>query len=422
MRAIFFFHIFNMQKNKIAEININEFNYSLPQNYIAQHPLPNRDDARLLVLKDGKINDDVVKNIFTYLDDDTFLIFNNTKVIPARLLVQKDTGAWLEIFLLEPADIQGGYTQALFNKKKSKWRCLIGNAKRWKNDVLKIKFDFQGNEYFLYAEKTGVFANYFEIEFTWQAEVVFSEVLLQIGKTPLPPYINRNADTQDADRYQTIYARHEGSVAAPTAGLHFTSDLLQQIKEQKVLMDEIVLHVGAGTFKPVSSQTITAHTMHEEYIIFSIENIEKLLENWNKRITAIGTTSCRALESLYWLGAKIMRGYKFDECFYIGQWEPYEQYEIVQTTKESLQALKDYMLQHNLKFIHGFTQIIIVPGYDFKIIKSMVTNFHQPQSTLLLLIAAFIGEAWKKVYAHALKENYRFLSYGDACFFEKKQM
>lgn len=407
-----------MQKEEIANIFIQDYDYTLPEHLIAQYPLQNRDDARLLVYKNDCITDTVVKNIKNYLSDNAFLIFNNTKVIPARLHVQKDTGAWLEIFLLEPADVHGGYTKALYNKKHSKWRCLIGNAKRWKNDILNIKINYNNSDFILSVEKLDVFKDYFEIEFRWEADVVFSEVLLQIGKTPLPPYIQRSAEVEDQGRYQTIYAKYEGSVAAPTAGLHFTLPLIQELKDNNILMDEIILHVGAGTFKPVSSNTVAGHVMHEEYIVFSKTNIENLIQHLDKKITAVGTTSCRALESLYWLGVKLINGYQFEECFIIGQWEPYENNTNLPDAKMALNAVKTYMTVCKLENICGFTQIIIIPGYVFKLIKALVTNFHQPQSTLLLLIAALIGDAWRKVYSHAIQYQYRFFSYGDACLFE----
>jgi S-adenosylmethionine:tRNA ribosyltransferase-isomerase len=400
---------------KFKNITIEDYTYDLPPARIAHYPLKDRDTSSLLIYRNNQVSKDVFKSIHNHLPGDSLIVFNNTRVVQARLLFQKDTGAQIEIFCLEPhgevKDIQLAFQQ----KGRSSWLCLVGNAKKWKKDTL----IFQGHKgLVLKARKGDPFRDGFIIEFEWLDEnLSFAEVLDEAGKTPLPPYIPRKAEDDDKVRYQTIYARHSGSVAAPTAGLHFTKRVMDSLEGKNIKPTWLTLHVGAGTFKPVSSPTMEGHDMHHEQIIFSKESVEELLAYCNKTIISVGTTSLRSLESLYWLGAKIEQGYKVPEAgFSIAQWEPYE----LKSTenipvRKSLQAVLDYMSKSGMPYLHGETSLIIVPGYKIMMADILVTNFHQPKSTLLLLVAAFCGENWKTIYTFALENGFRFLSYGDSC-------
>jgi S-adenosylmethionine:tRNA ribosyltransferase-isomerase len=396
-------------------ISIEDYTYHLPADKIAHYPLEDRDTSCLLVYRDNEVLKDVFKNISSHLPGNSLIVFNNTRVVQARLLFCKDTGAQIEVFCLEPwGEIKD--IQLAFQKKgRSSWFCLLGNAKKWKKDILV----FRGhNGLVLKATKGEPVKDGYIVEFEWQDEnLSFAEVLDEAGKTPLPPYIPRKAEEDDKVRYQTIYARHSGSVAAPTAGLHFTERVMDSLKEKNISPTYLTLHVGAGTFKPVSSPTMEGHDMHHEQIIFSKESVEELLAYCNKTIISVGTTSLRSLESLYWLGAKIEQGYKVPEAgFSIAQWEPYELGHTGNlSVGESLQAVVNYMNKTGMQYLHGETSLIIVPGYKIRMADMLITNFHQPKSTLLLLVAAFCGENWKTIYTFALENGFRFLSYGDSC-------
>ncbi|MBU8893096.1 MAG: S-adenosylmethionine:tRNA ribosyltransferase-isomerase [Bacteroidales bacterium] len=390
-------------------IRIEDFIYDLPDERIAKYPLEQRDQSQLLVYNQGEVSKDKFENIDQYIDSQTSCIFNNTKVIQARLKFYKETGARIEIFCLEPVE-PSDYVLAFQQTEKIKWKCIVGNLKKWKDQNLKKTVIINNTEIELQASKVSGEANTQIVEFSWNNNnYTFSEILENIGVTPIPPYLNRESETIDKDRYQTIYSKLKGSVAAPTAGLHFTNAVLNKLQEKKVDIEEVTLHVGAGTFIPVKSETINDHEMHTEHFVVRKETINKLLNS--KKIVAIGTTSVRTIESLYWLGIKLLESDNFDP--HISQWEAYKLSNDIGKTV-ALNALLNYMSKNGITELHASTQIMIFPGYSFKMVDLLITNFHQPKSTLLLLIAAFIGDDWKKVYDFALKNNFRFLSYGDS--------
>jgi len=403
-------------------ISLEHYTYNLPQERIALHPLPYRDSSKLLIFKDQQIRSDVFRHIDQYLSGPALLISNNTRVVQARMLFSKPSGAVIEIFVLEPTGSIRDIQLAFQEKRKSSWFCLVGNAKKWKQGPLEMKINDQvcvtahkGDR-----EKDGYF-----IHFEWNSDISFAEILEMAGKTPLPPYIGRKAEEGDKIRYQTIYASHSGSVAAPTAGLHFTDEVFKTLHQKKIETTHVTLHVGAGTFKPVAAETIDGHEMHREQIIVTRPTLEKILENkrQNQPLISVGTTSMRTLESLYWLGVKVLKGYRpGSEGFHVDQWEPYsENNNQLPTTHESLKAILGYMEDEKLEKIHGETAMIIVPGYSFKLVNILITNFHQPGSTLLLLVAAFCGPQWKDIYDHAIQNDFRFLSYGDSCLLFRKE-
>lgn len=396
------------QKN----ITIDNYNYNLPTEKIAYFPVENRDESKLLVHKNGIITDTQFKNITDFLDSNHLLIFNNSRVIHARLLVHNKTGAAIEIFCLEPLSPTNEISQAFSQTEIVTWKCLVGNAKRWK-EPLDFSVDIDGSPLVITAEKGESGGGFFTVTFAWDdANVTFAQWLEEFGKIPLPPYIKRAALEDDAQRYQTIYAKHNGSVAAPTAGLHFTDHIFQSMKEKNIDYELITLHVGAGTFIPVKSEIIGDHEMHSEQIIISASQIERLIQTLDKQIVAVGTTVVRTLESLFIIGAKL-KFQKFNP-FVVEQWEVYENEEYKSiSTKESLSLILDYLHKHNLEMVTGATSLMIVPGYKHKLVKGLITNFHQPKSTLLLLVSSFLGDEWKNIYNHALTHDYRFLSYGD---------
>lgn len=392
------------------DLSIHDFIYKLPDEKIAKFPLPKRDESKLLIYGNGNISQNIYKNLPAILPVDTLLVFNNTKVIEARLLFNNSTGAHIEIFCLEPADDYVDIITAMMQRKSVLWKCLVGNAKKWKDDYLENFFFVDGKKLIIRAEKKEKRSDYFLVEFSWNAdEYCFAEVLHIAGQIPLPPYLDRDAEEKDKETYQTIYAKHEGSVAAPTAGLHFTENLLDELKRKNIHTSFVTLHVGAGTFKPVKSDTMEMHEMHAEFIDISIELIDELLGSVSHKIVAVGTTSLRTIESLYWIGVKILNN---DFSMHITQWEVYDlpQY---YSKQEALTALKNYLLQKNHTRLFTKTQIIIAPDYQLRVANGLITNFHQPKSTLLLLVAAVIGDDWKRVYNYALENNFRFLSYGD---------
>lgn len=405
--------------NNPKKISIKDYTYALPEHRIAAFPLAERDASKLLVYKSGTITEDRYKNIAAHIPEGSLLVFNNTKVVEARLLFQKPTGGVIEIFCLEPHEQYPDITNAMMQTGKVQWQCLVGGASKWKKGQILEKKILSGEKKVLvhaaYIEKrTGSFI----IELSWTpVSLSFAEVLHLAGAIPLPPYIKREADKTDAERYQTIYARHDGSVAAPTAGLHFTSEVFNSLNAKKIQTNFVTLHVGAGTFKPVKSETLEDHEMHAEFIDVSLAFIQQLIEQYDKTIIAVGTTSLRTIESLYWIGRKAVQhpGCLSDPGLLVSQWEPYTTEENDISVKESLEKLAEEMKKNNLNRLIGKTQILITPGYKFRIIKGLITNFHQPQSTLLLLVAALVGKNWKTIYDHALQHDFRFLSYGDGC-------
>ncbi len=416
-------------------IYIQDYNYSLPEEKIAKYPLANRDDSKLLVYYKGKITEDVYKNIANQLPENSLLIFNNTKVVEARLLFQKATGGVIEIFCLEPHEQYADITTAMLQKEKVFWQCLVGGASKWKSgQVLEKRIQHEEKEIILTANYIEKRTGSFIIELSWTpSNLSFAEVLHFAGAIPLPPYIKREVEEADHERYQTVYAEHDGSVAAPTAGLHFTDSIFDQLENKNIQKDFVTLHVGAGTFKPVKSETMEEHDMHAEWIDVSKETIQNILNNLDKNIIAVGTTSLRTIESLYWIGRRTeLRSVKGlseqSSDSQISQWEAYELAEKNIKAKDALQSLLNWMTESKMKRLVTKTQILIAPGYKFKIIKGLITNFHQPQSTLLLLVAALIGDdlttgqaGWKKIYDYAMQNDFRFLSYGDGSLLWKNQ-
>ncbi|MEP7238764.1 MAG: S-adenosylmethionine:tRNA ribosyltransferase-isomerase [Ferruginibacter sp.] len=398
--------IFKMTDPK--KISILDYTYDLPSASIALHPLAERDASKLLVYKNGEINEDIYKNIADYLPAESLLIFNNTKVIKARIRFQKSSGGSIEIFLLEP--FLADYTSTLSATKKTTWKCMIGGVSKWKVGELAI-----GNmQWAVKATLIEKLTDAYVVEFNWTGGMSFAEILEQVGDIPLPPYIKRKTEKEDTARYQTIYAADEGSVAAPTAGLHFTKDIFKSLEKKYIQTGFVTLHVGAGTFKPVKAATMQDHEMHAEWLDVGFEMIEKLITQHDKTIVAVGTTSLRTLESLYWMGVKATLQPEIKQLN-ISQWEVYETHLANSniSVKESLTALLHWMKVNNQERLFTQSQILIAPGYHFKIAAAIITNFHQPRSTLLLLVAAAIGNDWKSLYKYALENDFRFLSYGD---------
>ncbi len=425
-------------------LHISDFTYELPDHKIARYPLEQRDQSKLLVWGSGPIRENTYANIADEIPAESLLVFNNTKVVEARLLFQKPTGGLIELFCLEPADQYEDITTAMLQKGSVQWKCLVGGAKKWKEGSVQLSVAApsgsgaaSGVGLRIEAIKLAALPDCFLIEFRWEpAELSFAEVLHLAGAIPLPPYLNRATEEADKERYQTIYAKHDGSVAAPTAGLHFTENVFSKLSEKNILKAYVTLHVGAGTFKPVKAEQMKDHEMHAEFIDVTMETIEQLLAHVDKGIIAVGTTSLRTLESLYWIGLKTIRNPHIAAAdLHVTQWEPYvsavetaenksaqknilKEYTssgdiVLPSAKESLESLLQWMQKNNASRIITKTQIIIAPDYSFKIIRALITNFHQPQSTLLLLVSAIVGENWKKIYQYALDNEYRFLSYGD---------
>ena len=395
----------------IPEIRIEDYNYPLPDERIAKYPLPQRDGSKLLRYRSGEVTEHRFTDIAELLPEGSMMVFNDTKVVPARLHFQRETGAHIEIFCLEPVQPEE-YVTMFAVTDKCRWKCIVGNVKRWKNDTLTLYNPEQAPEVCALALKADLIERQGEtsiVEFSWDGGLPFSKVLEIGGSIPIPPYLNRDTEAIDLERYQTLYARYRGSVAAPTAGLHFTEDVLSAIRNKNVDIETVCLHVGAGTFLPVKSSLVSEHTMHREPFVVTLAFLEKLLAKTGK-VVAVGTTSVRTLESLYYMGVKCIETGKPSD---VNQWEPYERtYEY--SLEESLEALVEFMKSNSLKDLQLGTRIIIVPGYNFKVVDILVTNFHQPQSTLLLLISAFVKGDWKNIYDFALSHDFRFLSYGDS--------
>lgn len=398
----------------VKEISIKDYQYDLPDERIAKYPKAERDHSKLLVYKNGEVAEDIFYNLPKYLPAKALMVFNNTKVIQARLHFRKETGALIEIFLLEPSQ-PADYEQMFQTTNHCSWLCLVGNQKKWKGGPL-VHHD---DSFMIQAVRKGEVGTSQLIEFQWQAAeghppLSFAEVIDKMGELPIPPYLNRETQESDKTTYQTVYSKIKGSVAAPTAGLHFTNRVLQAIDEHGIEREELTLHVGAGTFRPVKSDTIGQHPMHTEYVAVHRHTIERLIAYGGSAI-AVGTTSVRTLESLYYMGLKLMKTPDLsEEQLHINQWEPYENNGETPQSVVVLQALLDWMSRHELNVLHSSTQIIIAPSYEYKIVKMLVTNFHQPQSTLLLLVSAFVKGDWRKIYDYALAHDFRFLSYGDS--------
>lgn len=396
-------------------IQIKDFNYNLPDERIAKFPLAKRDNSKLLLYRHGEVTEDVFHNIAQYLPKGALMVFNNTKVIQARLHFRKETGALIEVFLLEPY-MPADYEQMFQTTGHCSWLCMIGNLKKWKEGTLKRTFDVKGKEVTLVAERKEDVHKSYRVDFSWDAsDVSWAELLDAVGELPIPPYLNRETQESDKTTYQTVYSKIKGSVAAPTAGLHFTPEVLTDIDRHGIDREELTLHVGAGTFKPVKSEEIQDHEMHTEYICVHRQTLEKLIRHEAKAI-AVGTTSVRTLESLYYIGVKLEKTLDLsEEELHVCQWEPYENAVAKPITPiKAIENILAYLDKHGLSALHASTQIIIAPGYEYNIVKMLVTNFHQPQSTLLLLVSAFVHGDWHKIYDYALAHDFRFLSYGDS--------
>ncbi|MBQ3873272.1 MAG: S-adenosylmethionine:tRNA ribosyltransferase-isomerase [Bacteroidales bacterium] len=402
----------------IPEIHIEDYNYALEDSRIAKYPLPERDSSKLLHYKDGKVSEYVFRELPSLLPADSLMIFNDTKVVPARLHFKRDTGAHIEIFCLEPVE-PAEYVTAFAASAKTTWTCVVGNAKKWKDDVLSLynpQEDPAISALNLKAEPAGRDGRTGKVTFTWDGGIPFSRVLEICGTIPIPPYLNRESESIDTERYQTLYAKWRGSVAAPTAGLHFTENVLQAIREKGIKEENVCLHVGAGTFLPVKGSLVSEHPMHREPFLVKKALLE-MLRDCEEGVTAVGTTSVRTLESLYYAGVSIIEKGEPED---IGQWVPYTR-EYPYSTREALDAIVKYLERTGKDELSLGTRIIIVPGFEFRIVKRMVTNFHQPESTLILLVSAFVKGDWKTIYDYALSHGFRFLSYGDSSLLERAE-
>ena len=399
------------------QIQINEYTYALPDDRIAKYPLSERDASKLLIYRGGQIRETLFRHLPDCLPDGALLVFNNTRVIRARLLFRKDTGAMIEIFCLEPA-LPSDYEQSFAQTDHCIWHCLVGNSKRWKSGRLHTTVTVGGEPVTLSAERISVAGEAGDlVDFRWDnPRCTFAEVLESAGVLPIPPYLHRETEAQDLQTYQTVYSKVKGSVAAPTAGLHFTPAVLAELDARGIEREEVTLHVGAGTFRPVKSDTIGGHAMHTEHFAVTRRTVDRLLAK-PEHVIAVGTTSVRTLESLYYIGCALAQGgadESADGVFTVGQWTPYGADAPTLSAEEALRAILRYLDGRGMDRLWAATQIIIAPGYQFKIVRGMVTNFHQPQSTLLLLVSAFVGEDWRTIYDYALAHDFRFLSYGDS--------
>lgn len=398
-------------RQMIPELHIEDYNYPLTDERIAKYPLAERDSSKLLRYIDGHVDEHIFRDLPSLLPEDAIMVFNDTKVVPARLHFQRSTGAHIEIFCLEPVS-PNEYNLAFAQTERCVWKCVIGNAKRWKDDILSLYNPQESKEIAAMDLKARLIERDGQtglVEFAWSDGSPFSKVLESCGNVPIPPYLNRETESIDLERYQTLYAHIRGSVAAPTAGLHFTENVLERIRERGIDTETVCLHVGAGTFLPVKSSNVAEHSMHREPFVVSRDFIQKLVES-DRPVIAVGTTSVRTLESLYYIGVSIIEtGSPAD----VAQWAPYER-EYPYTTEESLAAIVKYLDDNNLPALVAGTRIIIVPGFTFRIVSRLVTNFHQPESTLILLVSAFVGGDWRTIYDYALSHGFRFLSYGDS--------
>lgn len=427
-------------------IKIIDYNYPLPDERIAKFPLPQRDKSKLLVYDKGNISHTVFSDIATLLPKGSLMVFNNTRVIQARLHFRKETGALIEVFLLEP-HLPADYEQMFQTQHECEWLCLVGNLKKWKGGALHRRFEVKGQEVELKAEHLGTSGTSQVVKLSWkptslstlgesEGATSFADILDAAGELPIPPYLNRETQESDLTTYQTVYSRIKGSVAAPTAGLHFTDKVLADIDANGIEREELTLHVGAGTFRPVKSELISGHDMHTEYVSVRLHTIERLLAH-DCRAIAVGTTSVRTLESLYYIGCHIMQhpDNVTDNDLHVRQWEPYSNEELIMNNEkcsssdassspsavEALTAIRDYLIANNMSVLNASTQIIIAPSYKYRIVERLITNFHQPQSTLLLLVSALVGDDWHRIYDYALANDFRFLSYGDSSMLIPKQ-
>lgn len=405
--------------SNVQNINIAEYDYPLPDERIAKYPLPERDASKLLVKTHGRAShQDIFRNIGEYLPERSVLVFNETKVVRARLQFVKESGAAIEIFCLEPVTGNGDYQLAFSASSPVEWHCLVGNSRRWKDGSLTMSLTIRGIAVQLNAERIEKNDAYSLVRFSWEpAEISFADVLEAAGEIPLPPYLHREAEPSDRERYQTVFAKYEGSVAAPTASLHLTKPLIAKLKEMGHTIEEVTLHVGAGTFRPVATDTIGEHEMHSESIIVKRQTIEHLRDNIDRTIIPVGTTSMRTIESVYWIGVMLLEQGFEERNIHVNQWFPYQDRTSLPSAKESLEAILKYLDMHHLDALHATTALMIAPSCPIMITKALITNFHQPKSTLLLLVSALIGDKWKEAYQFALDHGFRFLSYGDSCFF-----
>jgi S-adenosylmethionine:tRNA ribosyltransferase-isomerase len=394
----------------LSKIAIADYDYNLPDNRIAKYPLEERDKSKLLIYKDRNIDENVFSALPNYLEDGNLLIVNNTKVIHSRLFFRKLTGATIEIFCLEPYQ-PSDYILSLQAMHSCTWKCFAGNLKKWKEGSLVKEIQAPDGIVTLQAFKVEQTENYLIVKFEWDKNISFAHLLELSGETPIPPYLNRQSEEIDKERYQTVYSLKEGSVAAPTAGLHFTDNVFSQLTQKNITTAGVTLHVGAGTFKPVQSEMVSDHEMHSEFFTVSRQTLIQLAEN--PHIISVGTTSLRTLESLYWLAVKLREDNKIQNIHELGQWDAYSLKSNLKYN-EAIAIILDYMNKHRLDSFSAKTQIMILPGYQIKSVQALITNFHQPKSTLLLLVSAFIGENWKKVYKYAMENDFRFLSYGDS--------
>ena len=399
--------------NELKQIAIADYDYPLPDDRIARHPMAERDHSKLLMLQGEKMEEHSFFDLPRLLPADAMLVFNDTRVIHARLLFRKPTGSTIEIFCLEPH--QMALSEAFEQRARCVWNCLVGNNKRWREATIERELDVNGQACTLVARRLEAAGSSWVVEFAWTGGASFAEVIEQAGVIPLPPYLGREAEADDNTRYQTVYARNEGSVAAPTAGLHFTPTVLHALELKGIPTEYITLHVGAGTFKPVSSPTIGEHEMHAELVELSASNLQHIIENTPKRkIVAVGTTTVRTLESVYWFGCKLLQDATLPSM-HIDQWDPYREDLPAPSLQEAYAAVLRWMERQGSSTLRGTTQLMIAPGYRYRVVQALITNFHQPKSTLLLLVSALIGDRWRALYHYALQHDFRFLSYGDSC-------
>lgn len=409
--------------DQVKNISIKDFSYDLPDARIAKYPVDPRDSSQLLLYRDGEMTRSCFRQLPAYLPENSLLVYNNTKVIRARMFFRKETGAQIEIFCLEPL-FPADYAQNFQAQASCEWLCLVGNLKKWKAGKLTRQLVLDGQEVLFSAEHLGVEDKAQRIRFSWTpAEIAFGDLLEQAGQIPIPPYLNRESQQSDERSYQTVYSRIEGSVAAPTAGLHFTPEVLQAIDDKQIKRQEVTLHVSASTFQPVKSEQMDGHPMHLEFISVDASLIEDLIK-YEGQITAVGTTSVRTLESLYWFGVHLLEGdpseAETDTAWTLHQWYPYQEHQAY-STKQALQALLDDMRAKGESVFTASTRLLIAPGYVFRVVSDIITNFHQPQSTLLLLVSAYVGEDWRKIYEYAMANDFRFLSYGDSSLLQVKR-
>jgi S-adenosylmethionine:tRNA ribosyltransferase-isomerase len=398
--------------NEPLPIYIDQYDYPLPDGRIAKYPLPQRDTSRLLVYKNGKISESRFLSVADFLPENALLVYNNTRVIQARLEFFKSTGARIEVFCLEPLT-PADYAQSLGSTSECVWKCMVGNLKKWKDGSLRKEISIMGRQCSFVAELLQTEGNTHSVKFSWDnADIHFADILENAGELPIPPYLHRKTEESDLTAYQTVYSKIKGSVAAPTAGLHFTTEVFESLKSKNIKIDEVTLHVGAGTFQPVKTRDIAEHQMHTEVISVKRETIVHIQQNLGN-IIAVGTTSVRTLESLYYLSPALSRGEGDARKLHVSQWEPYTN-DTNLSAFDALQHILEYLDVNNMETLHAETQIMIKPGYQFRIVNGMITNFHQPKSTLLLLVSAFVNGNWKSIYDYALANDFRFLSYGDS--------